>query len=28
LKQLGELRDSGILSQEEFEAEKAKIMAS
>ncbi len=28
LKQLGELRDSGVLSQDEFEAEKAKIMAS
>lgn len=28
LKQLGELRDAGVLSQEEFEAEKAKIMAS
>jgi hypothetical protein len=28
LKQLGELRDAGILSNEEFEAEKAKIMAS
>ncbi len=28
LKQLGELRDAGILSPEEFEAEKAKIMAS
>jgi hypothetical protein len=26
LKQLGELRDSGILSQEEFEAEKQRIM--
>jgi hypothetical protein len=28
LKQLGELRDSGVLSPEEFEVEKAKIMAS
>lgn len=28
LRQLGELRDSGILSDEEFEAKKAKILAS
>lgn len=28
LKQLGELRDSGILTQEEFESEKQKIMGS
>jgi len=28
LKQLGELRDAGVLSPEEFEVEKAKIMAS
>jgi hypothetical protein len=28
LKQLGELRDAGVLTPEEFEAEKAKIMAS
>ncbi len=28
LKQLGELRDAGILSDEEFEAKKAKILGS
>lgn len=28
LKQLGELRDSGILTDEEFEAKKAKILGS
>jgi hypothetical protein len=26
LKQLGELRDSGVLSEEEFQAEKAKLL--
>jgi hypothetical protein len=28
LKELGELRDSGVLTEAEFEAEKAKILAS
>ncbi|MFE7418288.1 SHOCT domain-containing protein [Rhodococcus sp. NPDC057529] len=28
LKQLGELRDQGVLTEEEFNAEKAKILAS
>lgn len=28
LKQLGELRDQGVLTEEEFTAEKAKILAS
>lgn len=28
LKQLAELRDSGVLTQEEFEAQKAKILGS
>ncbi len=27
LKQLGELRDAGVLTEEEFEAQKAKILA-
>ena len=27
LKQLGELKDSGVLTEEEFEAQKAKILA-
>jgi membrane protease subunit (stomatin/prohibitin family) len=28
LKQLGELRDSGVLTEEEFQAQKAKVLAS
>ncbi|MDV7267961.1 SHOCT domain-containing protein, partial [Rhodococcus oxybenzonivorans] len=28
LKQLGELRDQGVLTEEEFNTEKAKILAS
>ena len=28
LKELGELRDKGILTEEEFEAQKAKVLAS
>ena len=28
LKELGELRDSGVLTEEEFQAQKAKVLAS
>jgi hypothetical protein len=28
LKELGELRDKGVLTEEEFEAQKAKVLAS
>ena len=28
LKELGELRDNGVLTEEEFEAQKAKVLAS